>query len=157
MKSFEAMVKPILKKYEINATCFVIGKKTKLKNTDEPGKYTYLRKSDLKNDNYVEYYSHTYNLHHKAGLLEKQMEVESEDFINEDFQKNETIVSDEYFAFPFGRSSENARKVLHKRNVKLAFGYGQNRNMLKQDDPYLLPRYIMYDFLPLFAFKWIVN
>lgn len=157
IESFHTIVKPIMEKYDLKATCFVIGHKTEINNKHIQGRYDYLRKEELVNDEHVEYYSHTYNLHHKAGLFKKQMEVESYAFIKHDFICNEAIVSDMYFAFPYGRSCENAVKILQERNVKLAFGYGQNRNMLRSDDQYLLPRYIMYDFLPLWIFAMIVK
>lgn len=157
IKSFNTYVKPIMEKYHLKATCFVIGKKSELKSKVIAGKYSYLKKEDLVNDQYVEYYSHSYNLHHKAGLLKKQMEVVSYSYIKQDFMQNEGIVSDEYFAFPYGRSSAAAVEVLKERKVKLAFGYGQNRNMIKSDDRYLLPRYLMYDFLPQFVFEYIVD
>ena len=155
--SFNTIVKPILEKYDLHATCFVIAHKTEIENTSEEGKYTYLRKEDLIEDKYVEYYSHTYNLHHKAEGLKKQMEVESYDFILNDFKKCEEIVSCKYFAFPYGRSSENALKVLKEMNISLAFGYNQNRNMVTGDDKYLLPRYLMFSFMPMSYFKFIVN
>lgn len=155
--SFNEYVKPLMEKYDMKATCFVIGRKTQLENKKEEGKYSYLKVSDMINDDHVEYYSHSYNLHHKAGLLKKQMEVESYDFIMNDFKSNESIVSDEYFAFPFGRSSKNAKRVLKERDVQLAFGYGQNRKMISKDDRYLLPRFIMYDFLPIWAFRLYVG
>lgn len=155
--SFNEIVKPIMEKYDFQATCFVIGRKTELENTKEKGKYTYLRKEDLKNSKNIQYYSHSYNLHHHAGKYKKQMEVESYDFIKQDFIKNETIVKDSYFAFPYGRSSDNAKKVLKERNVKLAFGYAQNHNMIKDSDPYLLPRFLMFDCMPMFMYKWVVH
>lgn len=154
--SFNTYVKPLMEKYDMKATCFVIGNKTEKKQKKQLGKYSYLKKNDLVNDEHVEYYSHTYNLHHKAGLLKKQMEVESYDFIKEDFEKNETIVSDAYFAYPFGRASEASERILKERDVKLGFGYGQNRKMTREDNRYLLPRFIMYDFLPLWGFALFV-
>lgn len=155
--SFNEIVKPILKKYDFHATCFVIGRKTELENTKEKGKYTYLRKEDMTSDETVSYYSHSYNLHHHAKGNKKQIEVESNDFIKNDFIKNEKIVKDTYFAFPYGRSSENAEKIIKERNIKLAFGYNQNHNMTKDSDPYLLPRFLMFDFMPLFMFTWVVH
>lgn len=156
MQSFHTLVKPILKKYHLQATCFVIAHKTELKNIEKKGKYTYLRQEDLVNDENVEYYSHSYNLHHKATGFKKQMEIESYAFILNDFKKCNEIVSTKYFAFPYGKSSENARKVLKKENVTLAFGYNQNRNMIKDDNQFLLPRYLMFDRMPYILFKWIV-
>lgn len=157
LESFNSVVKPILEKYDFHATCFVIGRKTTLPLNEDPTKYTYLNKEQLSNDKSVAYYSHTYNMHHKAENNKKQVEVESYESIQADFLKNEGIVDDTYFAFPYGKSSANAKQVLQERSTKLAFGYGQNRKMLRDDDPYLLPRYIMYDFMPQFVFQWIVN
>lgn len=154
--NFKTIVKPILEKYNLKATCFVIGHKTEIKNNDQPHKHQYLRKSDLINDEFVEYYSHSYNLHHKRKAT-KLIETLSVSQINADFLANKDIVSSKYFAFPYGISSKNATTVLKKQNVALAFGYNQNRNMKPLDNQYLLPRYLMFSQMPLFYFKWIVE
>lgn len=77
--------------------------------------------------------------------------------INNDFSLNKNIVSDKYFAFPYGATNENIINVLKKNNVSLAFGYNQNRNMTINDDQYLLPRYLMFSEMPMFYFKWITQ
>lgn len=157
LASFNDTIKPILEKYDLQATCFVIGKKTLKPSPKVAGKYSYLGKDELVDDDNVQYFSHTYNLHHKSFLFLKQMETVAYDTIVDDFQSNEGIVSSDYFAFPYGRTSSNAKKALHTQNVKLAFGYGENRKMIRGDDPYLLPRFIMYDFLTLQEFKWFID
>lgn len=154
--NFKTIVKPILKKYNLKATCFVIGHKTELKNNNQPNKHQYLRKSDLVNDNYVEYYSHSYDLHHKNKAT-KLIETLSTKQINDDFILNKDIVSDKYFAFPYGTTSKNAEIILKQHNISLAFGYNQNRNMKPSDNQYLLPRYLMFSEMPLTYFKWIVQ
>lgn len=65
-KNFNTVIKPIIKKYKLRATNFVIGYKTKTNNP------LYLQKEDLKNDQYVEYYSHSYNMHHIGHLPYKK-------------------------------------------------------------------------------------
>ena len=156
--NFKTVVKPILEKYNFKATCFVIGYKTTVKNSQNPYKHQYLRKSDLVNDEYVEYYSHSYNLHHNTKYPNtKLIETLSTQEIINDFKQNENIVSSKYFAFPYGRTCDNANEALIKANVSLAFGYNQNRTMTYHDDKYLLQRYLMFSKMPMFYFKWIVE
>lgn len=156
--NFKTVVKPILEKYNLKATCFVIGYKTTLKNSNNPYKQQYLQKSDLINDEFVEYYSHSYDLHHNSKYPKKKLiETLSTAKIIADFTKNKNIVSDKYFAFPYGRTCDNANEALMKENVSLAFGYNQNRNMTYHDDQYLLPRYLMFSKMPMCYFKWIVE
>lgn len=154
--NFNTVVKPILEKYNLQATSFIIGYKTTLKNSNDPSKFQYLHKEDLINDQYVEYYSHSYDLHHHNKAL-KKIETLSKDEISADFDANKNIVSNKYFAFPYGVTCKNAIPVLKKQNVALAFGYNQNRNMTPDDDQYLLPRYLMFSNMPMIYFKWIVE
>lgn len=157
-KNFNTVVKPILEKYNFHATAFVIGKKTTSKDSNNPSKLSYLKQKDLVNDQYVCYYSHSYNLHRKSDIpYRKLMETASLEYIQEDFNKNKGLVDDTYFAFPYGISSENAKIVLKQNNVTLAFGYNQNRNMDSNDNRYLLPRYLMFDKMPMAYFKWITH
>ena len=90
-------------------------------------------------------------------LNTKLIETLSTQEIINDFKQNENIVSSKYFAFPYGRTCDNANEALIKANVSLAFGYNQNRTMTYHDDKYLLPRYLMFSKMPMFYFKWIVE
>lgn len=156
--NFNTVIKPILEKYNLQATCFVIGSKINKPNNNNPYKHQYLRKDDLVNDNYVEYYSHSYDLHHNTKYPNtKLIETLSIEEITNDFNLNEKIVSNKYFAFPYGRTSDNANKVLKNKKVTLAFGYNQNRNMTYKDNQYLLPRYLIFANMPMVYFKWIVQ
>ncbi|MDD8048847.1 MAG: polysaccharide deacetylase family protein [Thomasclavelia sp.] len=151
-KNFNTIVKPIIKKYNFKATSFVIASKVD-KNK------MYLSNSDLKNDNNVEYYSHSYNLHHfdKNNRRYKKIERISKEEIKLDFIHCNKIVSTKYFAFPYGISSNNAKEYLKSSNTKLAFGYNENRNMTRNDDQFLLPRYLIFDKIPFNYFKWIIQ
>ena len=85
-KNFNTVIKPIIKKYKLQATNFVIGYKTKTNNL------LYLQKEDLKNDQYVEYYSHSYNMHHIGHLpYKKKIETMTIDEIKKDFEKNNVL------------------------------------------------------------------
>lgn len=151
-KNFNTIVKPILEKYNLRAICFVIGYKTTI------NKSLYLSQEDLKADEYVEYYSHSYDLHHIAHIpYQKLIETLTVEEIAEDFDKNEGIVSTDYFAFPYGVSCKNAETYLKSSSVKLAFGYNQNRTMTPKDNQYLLPRYLVFSHIPMFLFQWWIE
>ena len=151
-KNFNTIVKPIIKKYNLQATNFVIGYKTKINNP------LYLQTNDLKNDQYVEYYSHSYDMHHIGHLpYKKKIETMTTNEIKKDFEKNKGLVSTDYFAFPYGVSCQNAQDYLKSSSVKLAFSYNQNRHMTCNDKQYLLPRYLMFSNMPFPLFKWWIE
>lgn len=151
-KNFNTLVKPILIKYNFNATCFVIGSKT---TSNHP---LYLQQDELISNQYVSYYSHSYDLHHIAHMpRQKLIETLSVEEIAADFQANDGIVSSDYFAFPYGVTSQNAKTYLEHSSVKLAFGFNQNRTMTRDDDQYLLPRYLVFADIPMFLFQWWVE
>lgn len=151
-KNFNTIVKPIIKKYNLQATNFVIGYKTKTNNP------LYLQTNDLKNDQYVEYYSHSYDMHHIGHLpYKKKIETMTTNEIKKDFEKNKGLVSTDYFAFPYGVSCQNAQDYLKSSSVKLAFSYNQNRHMTCNDKQYLLPRYLMFSNMPFPLFKWWIE
>ena len=151
-KNFNTIVKPIIKKYNLQATNFVIGYKTKTNNP------LYLQTNDLKNDQYVEYYSHSYDMHHIGHLpYKKKIETMTTNEIKRDFEKNKGLVSTDYFAFPYGVSCQNAQDYLKSSSVKLAFSYNQNRHMTRNDKQYLLPRYLMFSNMPFPLFKWWIE
>ena len=150
--NFNTIVKPIIKKYNLQATNFVIGYKTKTNNP------LYLQTNDLKNDQYVEYYSHSYDMHHIGHLpYKKKIETMTTNEIKKDFEKNKGLVSTDYFAFPYGVSCQNAQDYLKSSSVKLAFSYNQNRHMTCNDKQYLLPRYLMFSNMPFPLFKWWIE
>lgn len=67
------------------------------------------------------------------------------------------MLSDDYFAFPFGISSDNAVRYLEQSDVHLAFSYNNNINMLPSDNRYELPRYLIFNHMPFVYFKWMVK
>ena len=136
----------------MQATNFVIGYKTKTNNL------LYLQTNDLKNDQYVEYYSHSFDMHHFGHLpYKKKIETMTTNEIKRDFEKNKGLVSTDYFAFPYGVSCQNAQDYLKSSSVKLAFSYNQNRHMTRNDKQYLLPRYLMFSNMPFPLFKWWIE
>ena len=149
-KNFNAVVKPILEEYGFQGTCFVIGKHLSSDNQNM------LKTEDIQNDDIVEYYSHSYNLHRKApGFDRKIIQDLSLNDITEDFACNP--MDSTYFAFPYGRSIKDIEPILKDNQVKLAFGYNQLRHMTRDDNPYLLPRYMIVDIMPDWYFRFITQ
>lgn len=149
-KNFNDIVKPVLEKYQFYGTCFVIGKHL------EDERMQFLKIGDIIDDEYVSYFSHSYNLHRKAnGFDKKIIEELSLDEIDNDFKQNK--VNNSYFAFPYGRSRNGIETVLKMNQVKLAFSYNQMRHVVRNDDNYYLPRYMIIDLTLDFYFHWIVQ
>lgn len=152
-ENYAKIVEPILKKYHFKGTCFVISHKTLVPNAKKPGVKTYLRQSQLINNDTSQYYSHTYNMHHKVGF-KKQLEVATYQAIMHDFKQGRKIISDEYFAYPYGLAGKQARQAVKANHVKLAFSYNEYRNLTRNDDQYFLPRYVMAAGMPNLYFIW---
>ena len=150
-KNFNEYVLPLMQKYQMHATCFVIGKHV----NDDKDKF--LKADDMQNNAYVSYYSHSYNLHRKSkkGFDRKIIEDLSLKEIDADFQND--VVDSTYFAFPYGRSVEGIEEVLKKNHVKLAFSYNQLRHVTRKENCYSLPRYMIVDMMPFFYFRWVLG
>ena len=149
-KNFNTIVKPILEQYQFQGTCFVIGKHL------NDSSNSFLKTEDILNTKYVQYYSHSYNLHQKAdGFDKKIIETLSLEEIDQDF--DDSKVDHTYFAFPYGRTRDDINPILEKHQVKMAFSYNQIRHLTRNDDIYKLPRYLMLDIMPDFYFHWIVE
>lgn len=149
--NFNEIVQPILEKYGFHGSCFVIGKHL------DDGNDKFLKHEDIISNDYVSYYSHSYNLHRKSkkGIDRKVIQDLSLDEIDYDFKKNE--LDSTYFAFPYGRSVEGIEVVLENNGVKLAFSYNQFRHVTRKDNPYYLPRYMIVDMTCDVYFRWIVE
>ncbi|OCN05158.1 hypothetical protein A4S06_01895 [Erysipelotrichaceae bacterium MTC7] len=143
---------PILQRYHFHATSFVIGKKVE---TNAKG---YLQQAQLTDDQVMQYASHSYDLHHKAsGFDRKKIDTLSLEQVREDFTANTPYVKQDYFAFPYGRSIHGMEELLANEDVKLAFGYNQNRKVTRNDNMYLLPRFLVAAQMPFVYFTWIVS
>ena len=146
---------PILKKYNINGTIFVIGKnidnsKSELNEWDGDI-MTYMSKEilDACKEEYpnIEIYSHTYALHEKDAINQ------SIEKINDDFETfNKNIIPSEYLAYPFGDYNDNIKQVLKDKKYKLAFTFRDNRKATRNDDDYAINRINVSTDKPLYKF-----
>lgn len=138
---------PILKKYNMNATLFYIGHNV---NDDNP---SFLSKNDIgimrKKYPNIEIASHTYDLHKEDAYLL------SKDELVIDMEKMKKVISNPYFAYPYGNHSEAYHEALKEEEYKLAFTFGPNdehRKLDRNDNIYELPRLNTSGAMPFWKF-----
>ena len=136
----------ILDKYNMKATIFYIGS-----NKDNPN-FMSLDDINYIKDNHpnITIASHSYNLHYEDSYLKEY------DDINNDFINMNKILDTKYFAYPYGLSSDNYKKVLEDNDYELAFTFGPNKEHRKvsvNDNKYMIPRLNFSTDIPLWKFK----
>lgn len=136
---------PLLKKYQMNATVFLIGNYMKDKNEKWSGNLKeYISKETLAKAKReypnIEFASHSYALHEPNLLKNKTYKEEREDAR---FFK-EKITETNAHCFPFGAYNEDYIKALKEENYKMAFIFGptkkEYRKASRKDDNYKIPR-----------------
>lgn len=135
----------LLKKYNMNATVFLIGEYMGINDQNWDGnikKYLNLETVQKCKEQYpnIEFASHSYGLHYHNSINEKT-DVE----MIHDLQKfNEQIVKTKVYAYPFGAKNEKIIKALKENEYDLAFTYGPNkkdyRKASKKDNNFEIPR-----------------
>lgn len=135
----------LLKKYNMNATVFLIGQymgKDEQKWDGNIKKYLNLETIAKCKEEYpnIEFASHSYGLHYHNSINEK-----TEQEIEQDLKKfNEEIVSTKAHAYPFGAKNEKVKKALDKNGYELAFTYGPGkkdyRKASRKDNKFEIPR-----------------
>lgn len=136
---------PLLKKYEMNATVFLIGNYMKEKNDSWEGDLKkYISKETLakakKEYPNIEFASHSYALHEPEILKTKSYDDLEKDA--KDFKNN--ITNTDVCCYPFGAYNNDFIKALQHENYKMAFIFGptkkEYRKASKKDDDYKIPR-----------------
>ncbi|MEG1132376.1 MAG: polysaccharide deacetylase family protein [Romboutsia sp.] len=169
-KSNYEIMYPILKKYNMKATIFVIGER--IDNADKPSnaipKFNWKEAKEMYDSGVIDFECHTYNSHDKketangekgafSSPLVGESEEEFEDRITKDIEKNISVIQNNLgykpigFAYPFGDFSSTSEKVLKDNGIKFTFlaEGGKEKNIGKS---YLLKRipvngnYTIYDF-----------
>ena len=137
---------PLLKKYNMNATVFLIGEYVQnATQTDWDGNIkTYMPLELVENskEEYpnIDFCSHTYGLHYHDSInevLKEQMEKDFSVF-------NNNIANTKFLAYPFGQYNENLINSWKSSEGLLAFAYGPTRKdyrkASRKDDNYKIPR-----------------
>lgn len=140
---------PILKKYNLNATLFLIGENSE-KIGNMPNKWagnpmSYMSKEQIEKTKLeypnVEIYSHTYGMHNiiKDGVVSADEYTEKQ--IEEDIDKYENYMGKTtIIAYPFGVTNENFINELKNKGYKYAFVLGDNKKATRKDDDFRINR-----------------
>ena len=124
--TFFDLAVPIIQKYNVQATSFVVA-------------YWYGDRAENKEQN-ISYQSHSYDMH-KAGSNGKGAMLSLSDAkIKEDLElSSQSLGGATIFCYPFGHYNENCFKVLKDSGFKLAFTVEGGR-VTKKANKYKLPR-----------------
>ena len=138
---------PILKKYNFNAVVFYIG----FNNDNHDPNFISKNELDMIGKEYpnIEIASHTYDNHYSESYKKSSNEL------NEDFRAMNDVVNTKYFAYPYGRYSDNYIEVLKDNNYKLAFSFGgkiKHGKFSNKDNKYLIPRLNLSTTYPYWKF-----
>jgi len=136
---------PLLKKYGIKATVFLIGNYTKESNEEWNGNLrTYMSKEIIEKAKIeypnIEFASHSYGLHENGILNSKKYEeiVQDIEFFNE------KMFDTNIYCYPFGAYNDDMVKALKEERFKMAFIFGptnkEYRKASRDDDDFLIPR-----------------
>lgn len=150
---------PIMKKYKLKATNFMITSRIK----DNPTTFNsdslqYLSKGEMKEASVVfNYASHTYDLHYvskktNSGVLKSASYNE----IYKDLVKSKEITNEKYFVYPFGQYDGTALKVLKDLDYRLAFTI-KNGYVKKGDKMLELNRITINNKVTMNEFKKIIK
>ena len=121
---------PLLEKYQVPATSYIIASKN---GEEKVKKYA---------SEYISFQSHSYNMHIGGGTIGHGgiISALTKDEIKDDLQKAQTIVQNtEAFAYPYGDVTEDAKQAVKDANILCSFSteYGK---VFKGDDPTSLKR-----------------
>lgn len=135
----------LLKKYNMNATVFLIGQYIEEGNKEWDGNVKeYLTKDIIKKcqEEYpnIEFASHSFGLHYQGSIEEKTVEEMTQDLNH----FNNQIVETKVYAYPFGAKNDKIKQALYNNHYQLAFSYGPEkkdyRKASKKDNDYEIPR-----------------
>jgi len=137
---------PLLKKYNMNATVFLIGEYVhNATQTDWDGNiktYMPLELVEKSKEEYpnIDFCSHTYGLHYHNSINEVSKEQMEKDFS----VFNNNIANTKFLAYPFGQYNEDLINSWKSSDGLLAFAYGPTRKdyrkASRKDDNYKIPR-----------------
>lgn len=142
-ESFYTVVVPILEKYNLKGTIFIIESAI---NVD--GYLTREQVIDLKeNHPNITVASHSYNLHEESAAMSNDYFIYNEDMKRN--QENGYL----YYAYPFGIQNENYQQALKDNRYRLAFLFSPSHWATKEDDDYKIPRVPIYKSNSMLKFK----
>lgn len=139
---------PILKKYNIPATGFVITGKVGSKDFHNLNMATKNELLEMKNSGLWTFSSHTNNLHNMNNDGNSEMISVSNNVLSSDIKKSNKYLENELgmvnhtVSYPYGQMRDSKIKALKKSNIK--YGYAlEERAITPDDNNYYLPRILI--------------
>lgn len=138
-ESFYQKAIPILEKYNMKATAFVIWKYTEQSTVENNGIYMTINEIEdiQKNHPTITIASHSHGLHIKELAMSNNYETYDKDL---KYVKNTYGDNIKYYAYPFGGRTDNYIKALKDNNYLLSFTFGPYNFARVGDDSYQIPR-----------------
>ena len=156
------IIYPILKKYNLKATSFVVGIRTLEKTHKYVPEETHYLGMDVINKikkeypNY-EFQSHSYNMHYYTKDGRHRIKSMSYEEIDEDIKKMEKF-GFTTFAYPFGDFNDSAKELLEKHNYLCAFRFAHSDYAKRSNERYEIYRIKINGFANLDTLKkWLNN
>ena len=149
---------PIIKKYKMKATIFVIGERidNANKKSNSIPKFNWKQAKEMYDSNIIDIECHTYDSHKKgptkrgekgifASALKNETKEEFESRITKDLEKNMNVIKKNIgytpiaLAYPYGDYSSKTEKILKNHGIKYSFlaEGGKEKNIGKS---YLIKR-----------------
>ena len=126
---------PVLKKYKMKGTFFIVGKLCR--ESSNMVSYKQIKKLS-KSQDLLEFQSHTYNLHTRTKALSGYATVKK------DAKKQKKLYGFEYLAYPYGYNNSGMRRAYKDTGIKLAFTYGNDTYATRKQDIYRIERIKIY-------------
>lgn len=141
-ESFYTTVVPILEKYQLKATVFIIQS-----TINVFGYLTEEQVIDLKNNDFIDVESHSYNLHGEDAAKSNNYKI-----YYKDIEKNKEN-GYRYYAYPFGIANENYISALQDNGYKLAFLFSPSKWASNNQENYKITRVPIYKSNSIWKFK----
>ena len=136
---------PLLKKYNMNATVFLIGNYIPDTNEKWNGNLkTYMSKKTIEKvaEEYpnIDFASHSYSLHEPGILKNKNYE----ELLQDGKAFKEKVLKTDIYCYPFGAYNDDMINALKDNKYKMAFIFGPSKKEYRKasikDDDFLVPR-----------------
>ncbi len=141
--SFYYLAAPILKKYNLKATMFIVGSYTKEKEVEYTDtRRLFIAKETLEKskEEYpnIFYESHSYNFHNSDNK-KKAFDMTKEE-LQEDFDNNKQF-GFKYIAYPFGNYDEEVLEIVEENGYIMGFTFRKYDYATRDSKRYEIPRF----------------
>lgn len=157
-KSIYEHVYPILKKYNLKGTSFIIGDTITEKAVSNGNYLSWEEIEEIQKDySDLEFHSHTYGLHKKDGNIH-YVKLKSNKELKKDTQKINSRLDTNYIAYPYGAHTDEYIKILKEQDYKLGFiYYAPFIRAKKEHNDFQVPRVTIDSTIQYWRFKFALK